>query len=467
MSSPGRRAPRRPRLFWRVFVHGLLLIAGAAVSTGAVFHFFGEGAGFRDLAENLGAWLADGGEDELGRRLDDLYAITGQSGTVFSPDGTSLARAGDPLEPLGPEEAAELGAARWTHRDGGPALAIPIRAKGALEGAYLLVRFPGGGPHRFGIAIAVVLGVVLLLTVPLVRAIVRPLERITRTARRLGEGELAARTGLGRRRDEVGVLARTLDEMAERLDERLRADKELLADVSHELRTPLARIRVALELLEDGAAPVEETRDELADIADDVTELEALVADVLETARLDLLAANEGEGGLHLCAEPLRPEDLATEARGRFAAAHPDRELRVAVDDGLPSLRADAALVRRALDNLLDNAVQYSDAHEPVELVVRAGDGTVDFEVRDSGIGVPPAEIDRIFEPFHRTDASRSRRGGGTGLGLALVRRIAAAHGGRAFASNRDGGGARFTVALPAARGEDAERARESAGDSE
>lgn len=106
-------------------------------------------------------------------------------------------------------------------------------------------------------------------------------------------------------------------------------------------------------------------------------------------------------------------------------------------------------LLRRLLDNLLDNAAQYSGSDEPVELALGLRNGSVEIAVRDRGIGVPDSELERIFEPFHRTDSSRSRRAGGTGLGLALVRRIAKAHGGSARARNREGGGAVFTVELP------------------
>src|SRR5262249_22481855 len=151
-------------------------------------------------------------------------------------------------------------------------------------------------------------------------------------ARAFGGGDLRARVGEARR-DELGDVARAFDEMADRVTDLLRAEKELLASVSHELRTPLARIRVALDLAAEGDA--EEAREALADIAGDLDELERLISDVLTAARLDLGDGSSARGVPPLRREPIDVADLLAHAGSRFRAAHPERTLRVNVAEDL------------------------------------------------------------------------------------------------------------------------------------
>jgi signal transduction histidine kinase len=141
--------------------------------------------------------------------------------------------------------------------------------------------------------------------------------------------------------------------------------------------------------------------------------------------------------------------ELARDAAERFRAAHEGRALEVSVADGLPPLRGDAALLRRLLRNLLDNAAKYSEPPAPVRLSVRGEDGVAVLEVSDRGIGIAAEDLPRLFTPFFRTDRSRARGTGGTGLGLALAKRIAEAHGGTISASSAPGEGATFRVTLP------------------
>ena len=248
-----------------------------------------------------------------------------------------------------------------------------------------------------------------------------------------------------RARGELGELGRSVDEMAARLEALVHGERELLANVSHELRTPLARIRVALELAAEGDA--ERARRALAEIGEDLAELDALVEDVLAAARLDA----RGAAALRLDDGAVEPGALVRSAAERFGAAHEGRALEVDVAENLPALRGDAALLRRLLTNLLDNAAKYSEPQAPVRLAARReGDGLV-LEVRDRGIGIDPQDLPRLFTPFFRTDRSRARGTGGTGLGLLLVKRIAEAHGGTVAAESAPGEGTTFRVRLPGA----------------
>ena len=323
----------------------------------------------------------------------------------------------------------------------------------ALAVASILMappRFPSGASHVGHVArvSAVILAFLAVGSIPLARQITSPLEKLTRTVERFGEGDLSARAGMARG-DEVGDLARAFDAMAGRLERLVRAEKEFLANVSHELRTPLARVRVALEIAAEGDDA--KARACLREIAADLTELERLVGDVLTAARLDLASGRAGSPATPLRRETVTVEDLVEEIRARFASEHPGRRLDVRVGAGLPALSGDRPLLRRALDNLLDNACKYSDDDEPIVLAARATDGGVEIEVRDRGIGIEPADQARLFTPFFRADRSRARDTGGVGLGLVLSRGIVEAHGGTMAVASRPGEGATFTIRLPAA----------------
>jgi signal transduction histidine kinase len=314
-------------------------------------------------------------------------------------------------------------------------------------GGHLLVAGEGRGhdPVRGLLFIGAVLVALALGSFPLARSIASPVERLTVAARALGAGDLSARANV-RARGELGELGRAFDEMAARLERLLRAERELLANVSHELRTPLARIRVALELAAEG--DLERARRFLGEIGQDLGELDRLIDDVLEAARRDA----RGAGAFPVARAPVDLGAVARDAAARFREAHPGRELSVEAPAAPPPLEGDAALLRRLLAILLDNAAKYSPPPAPVTLALRAEPaGGAILEVRDRGIGIDAEDLPRLFTPFFRTDRSRARGTGGTGLGLVLARRIAEAHGGAVEVESAPGAGTVFRVRLPAA----------------
>lgn len=268
------------------------------------------------------------------------------------------------------------------------------------------------------------------------RRLAVPLEELAVAARRFGAGDVAARANLDRN-DELGDVGRAFDDMAERTSAVLQSQRQLMADVSHELRTPLARIRVALELAaEDPVA----ARDVLADVGTDLDEIDQLVGDILTTARLD------GEKAT-ITRKPAQVGELARRAAERFLARHPGRMLETAITER--PIECDPLLLRRALDNLLDNAAKYSDASTPVRLSVIANGARVAFAIEDRGIGMSSEELERAGTPFWRADGSRTRRTGGVGLGLALARRIARAHGGDVTLTSVPGQGTTARLDVP------------------
>jgi signal transduction histidine kinase len=240
-------------------------------------------------------------------------------------------------------------------------------------------------------------------------------------------------------------VAHAFDEMAERVTHLLRAERELLANVSHELRTPLARIRVALDLASEGDTEV--ARESLADIAGDLEELEQLIGNVLAAARLDLTVGPSTIPPLDR--QPVDLRELVDRAATRFRAAHPARALVVDDFEAQVVVDGDPVLLRRALDNLLENANKYTEKPESgVELRVDAS-RDVRIRVVDHGVGIGPDDLKKMFRPFFRADRSRTRATGGLGLGLLLVRRIIEAHGGTVDLESELGRGTVATIVLP------------------
>lgn len=362
------------------------------------------------------------------------------------PPGPFEAASGPPRD-LPPPGTAAGPAPRTEAGPGAPrSLVMGVWMRG--ERGLLVARGVHGKPPGIGGPIlSVVAGLLILVIGALLTArwIVRPLERLSRTARALGAGDLRARSRLARR-DEIGELGRRIDEMADRIEGLLVSEKELLANVAHELRTPLTRIGVALDLAGEGDA--EAARASLAEIAVDVSELESIVDDILTAMRFEIAA-----GGAQL---PLRravtePAAIATAAGERMRLRHATRPFTVEVAGELAAVHVDPMLFRRVIDNLLDNAHKYSpDPDAPIALVVEAAGDHVAFSVRDRGIGITADDLPRVFTPFFRGDRSRSREAGGVGLGLTLARRIVEAHGGDIAIDSTAGRGTTVRVTVPA-----------------
>lgn len=281
------------------------------------------------------------------------------------------------------------------------------------------------------------------------RSIVAPLRELARAAKALGDGNLATRSGI-RRSDEIGDLSRAFDEMAERIEQLVLAEKELLANVSHELRTPLARIRVALDIAAEEAEGLVDASP-LAGIGADLSELEKLLDDILTTARLEIASGTPRAARFEIHAEAIPPVALCDSAAERFRTRYPTRLLEVAVDDGLPLIEVDPVLFRRVLDNLLENAHKYSpDPSSRIALhAARASSGDVAFTVEDHGVGIAEEDLAHLFTPFFRADRSRTRGTGGVGLGLALAKRVMEAHGGSLGVESTSGRGAIFHARIP------------------
>jgi two-component system OmpR family sensor kinase len=320
---------------------------------------------------------------------------------------------------------------------------IPVVREGELVGA---VQFDAGTavtPHVNGVvAIGAALFVLAMAARGVARRLAWPLEDVADAAERFGGGDLTARTRLGKRRrwvaDEVRGVAQAFDQMADRIARVVRDQRELLAAISHELRSPLGRARVALEIARERGG--EGASASLADIERQLTDVDAILGDLLAAARAGLSDV-----------KPVATPIVAW-LRARIAAetTPPEIELTCEVRDDV-TVQFDAQLLNRALHNILANARAHGHPIDrPIEVSLDVDDTRVRIVARDHGPGFPPELLPRVFEPFVKGDAARTP-GAGYGLGLALLRRIAEAHGGRAFASNvasGEAGETRETIAV-------------------
>ncbi|MEO6246348.1 MAG: HAMP domain-containing sensor histidine kinase, partial [Opitutaceae bacterium] len=271
----------------------------------------------------------------------------------------------------------------------------------------------------------------------------RPLRAVSETAQRiLATGDLSARVPGPAGRDELAELVRQLNTLLDKNSTHVRVLRETLDNLAHDLRTPLTRLRGTAELaLGDNDDPAS-TREALADCLDESDR----VLHLLE-ALLDISAAEAGV--LKLNRDRLDLRTLTERAADLYREVAEEKKITVTLDQPeTVELEADAIRLGQAINNLLDNSLKYTPAGGRVTLAVRSEPGAAVVTVTDNGPGVPVAERDAIFRRLYRGDASRSQRG--LGLGLSMVKAIVEAHAGTVAVDDPPGGGARFTVRLPA-----------------
>lgn len=422
--------PRLPhrlgrRLYWKLHLAFLSVVAVSALCIGVARHHLSPPEPVPDPVRPLAALLVHGLDpNALDASLDATAANMHLRLALWGPDGAPLAASHPELRP--PDLRG--GESQWQGFRHGPTAVVRLE-----DGRWLSLGYGWRWDPR-KLALAIVAGALssALLLYPLARGFTRRIERLQGTVDRWGRGDLAARADV-HGDDEVSALGRGFNQAAERVETLLASQRRMLASASHELRSPLARVRMTLELMEDGT-PEGERRREAA--ARDIEELDGLVGDLLLASRL--------QG-----APPARqdnPVDL-----GAIVAAEAERTGARASGAGVVS--GDERLLRRAVRNLLENALRHGKGAE-VEASVQVGPEDVDVVVLDRGPGVPASERERIFEAFYRPDGHAEGRDGGVGLGLALVADIARHHRGRVWMEPREGGGSRFTLRLPRVQGQ-------------
>lgn len=369
------------------------------------------------------------------------------------PPGQGRPFPGGPPNRLGPPDDRSglrmpQTAARLVSVRGGPKswiiLRTPIRFADTTEivpGSLVVVPYAGlNDPLLFPIRwlwwSLLALGVTAACWWPLLRRLTVNLGRMEHATSRIAEGRFDTRLGIDRH-DEVGRLSGSIERMAARLGTLVTGQKRFLGDTAHELRSPLGRMQVALEILDTRVQDSE--RGYVRDLKDDVEALSRLTDDLLQYARAELSARTVALTAVDVAGTVARV--VAREDRASLT-------FDVRVPAGL-IVKADVALFERAISNLVRNAVTYAGAGGPIVVsATRDASGTV-ITVSDSGPGVAPESVDRIFDPFYREDAARNRKTGGVGLGLAIVRSAVEACGGTVSCRNRQPHGLDVQLTFP------------------
>jgi signal transduction histidine kinase len=377
------------------------------------------------LAERLARW------PHLRDRMQETRLSDGRVLWIMRPGIGERGRLG----PSGPEGMAgvpgQLGGTMGPHQPPMP----PPRPQMQPWFAPLAWMLPNSQAH--GIP-ALILSLILLFVAvalgawPVANRLTRRLQALRTGVEAFGSGQLAHRVAV-EGKDEVAALAGSFNEAAQRIEDLVTSNRNLLANASHELRSPLARLKMAVSIM--GDMPPQRAAQLKEEIHQDIRELDDLVEEVLLASRLDARPQIERS--------PVDLLGLVTEEALRVGAD-------VLADESAqmqaPYL-ADDRLLRRAVRNLLENARRYGGPQIDLELAYRPQG--IEIRVCDRGPGVPDDQRDRIFEPFYRLQG-HAEYAGGVGLGLSLVRQIAKRHGGQVRCEAREGGGSRFIIALPA-----------------
>jgi signal transduction histidine kinase len=456
------------RLYLRIYLSMIasLAIFALIAALGWKFAFDREQAS-RDeralVAEVVAALLppADAPPEAQRAVLERWHSRTGIDVALFDAQRAPIASAGRPVpSPMrvdgGREGQGGWGAWRDAAEHGPPAWSV--RLPDGRWAVARIWRFKGGPPFGWGAVLLALTLAVAIGAYPMVRRLTRRLERLQRGVEALGSGDLSARVPV-QGRDEVAALAASFNRSAERIETLVRAQRSLLANASHEPRSPLARLKMATALLTEpaesgsgpggrggGVAMDDKAAAQRAALRDEVErnvgELDALIEEILLASRLD--------AGAGIAREPVDLLALLAEEAARAQATlSVDGEGTDASAGARFTVEGDPRLLRRAARNLLENARRHG-AGSPVEVLLSEGPRGPVLEVLDRGPGVPEAERERIFEPFHRL-AGHGEAAGGVGLGLSLVRQIAQRHGAAAVCLPREGGGSRFRLEFGAA----------------
>ncbi len=409
------------RLFFKIYAAFMVVVVLCVFAAGVGSHILRDRGPVPPHAHEVAEVFVEGlpaDEPDRSATMTERAHRLGLDLALYSKDHDVIAATGEVPSPR------RLSGDHWMHTPHGAALAIQLR-----DGRWLVSKPDpehAEGVPRHLLFLPLFAGLMLLGTYPVARGITRRIESLRRGVDELGSGELGTRVPV-QGKDEVAALATSFNRAADRIEALVEGQRRMLASASHELRSPLARLRLSVELLGEAAGD-DERAAHRAEAVKNIAELDQLVEDLLLVGRLETRPET--------AAGPVELLALCAEEAARVDAEAGGREAEVVGDE---------ALLRILVRNLLENARHHGAP--PIDVEVSAEGGAARVTVTDRGPGVEPAEIDRLFEPFYRPAGQPEGDGGGTGLGLSLVRRVAELHGGRAWCE--PGVGGRFVVEIP------------------
>ncbi|HEX2696763.1 MAG TPA: ATP-binding protein [Anaerolineales bacterium] len=329
---------------------------------------------------------------------------------------------------------------------------IPIDSNGKLVGTLLIHRtdFPIGTPGSsfldrinqqilFAGLIAIVLA--FLLAIILSRTLTRPIRELTAATQVVSEGKLSEQVPV-RSRDELGQLANSFNRMSSDLSRSLNLRRQMTADIAHELRTPISIILGHAEAVHDGVLPASPETFEI--IREEAGRLEHLVDDLRTLSMADA-------GELKLILRPYSPQKLLQDAQKTYSHRAGQKKISIHLNAApdLPEINVDPERMKQVLGNIIDNALRYTPDNGAINLSAQSIEHMIEIKVQDSGPGVAPDELDHIFERFYRTESSRARNEGGSGLGFAIAKSLVEKHNGHIWAESKPGEGLSVIIQLP------------------
>ena len=382
--------------------------------------------------------------ETFGRLFDMSGSVLSDNSGSFGQvpvDAASLRRAGSGAEDLG-----TLGSGGAEAR----VLTVPVSQNGQIVGILQIGQSTSDVKstlHNLLLILAV--GIPLSLVLASIggwwlssRAL-SPIDHVTKMAQEITGHDLSRRLNLDLPDDEVGRLARTFDGMIARLDAMFQRQRQFTADASHELRTPLTAIQGQIDVALTRPRDAAEYQRVLTAVNQQADRMTRLVGGLLMLARSDA-------GAMPITREPVEVKLLVESVARQIEPLARTKSIDIAIDAGNPVIvLGDQDLLLQLLLNLADNAVKYTDDGS-ITIGWRSDDRGVELFVRDTGLGIPEEHLQRVFERFHRVDVARSRERGGAGLGLAICKWIAEAHGGRMNVASSPAGST-FSVTLPSA----------------
>jgi len=384
------------------------------------------------LTDNNGIVVADSNEELVGITYADKASDQSMVQVPISMSERTFdtlvpAQSGSANPP--PMETTIIGTLHIVHGE------LPDLNRTALQLTYNTI---GGNFIRGGL---LAIGIAILLAFILSRVILSPVKALTTATRKYGKGDFSQRVNY-EGKNELGELASSFNSMADSLANTERLRRNMVADVAHELRTPLSNLKGYLEAISDGVVKPDEAT--IHSLNEEASSLSHLVEDLQELSLFDA-------GELKIT---VQPKDISRLVKETVTAIHPKSvakgiSLTADLPDTISPVYIDNHRIKQVLYNLLDNAIAHTPKDGKIAVTAREHDNTVAVSVSDTGEGIPPEDLPKIFERFYRVDKSRARATGGSGLGLTIAKRLVEAHGGTIKAESRVSQGSTFTFSLP------------------